>query len=53
MEVGFTLWPLKAVLDKIPFNRPVDDMQVVLDFSELAVPYYVKNDFKVFFCLRR
>lgn len=46
MEVTFTLWSLKAILDKIPFDTPVDNVSE-LDFSELAVPYYVKYDFKV------
>ncbi|MDR1031193.1 MAG: hypothetical protein LBL76_10030 [Treponema sp.] len=49
MEVNFTLWSLKAILDKIPFNEPVDKSKMVLDFSKIDVPYYVKHDFKVFF----
>jgi hypothetical protein len=46
MEVSFTLWSMQDVLKKIPFGVPTEEA-VHLDFSEMAVPYYVKNGFKV------
>jgi hypothetical protein len=46
MEVSFTLWSMRDVLKKIPFGVPTEEA-VHLDFSEMAVPYYVKNGFKV------
>jgi hypothetical protein len=49
METRFTLWSLKDVLTKIPFDKPVDSEQLTLDFSGLDVPYYVKTGFKVLF----
>jgi hypothetical protein len=49
MEVDFTLWSLQSILEKIPFDSPVTDEAVHLDFSEMAVPFYVKNSFKVSF----
>ncbi|MDR2864938.1 MAG: hypothetical protein LBV68_04940 [Spirochaetaceae bacterium] len=49
MEVSFTLWSLHDVLDKIPFNTPVTETELYLDFSGSAVPYYIKNQFKVSF----
>jgi hypothetical protein len=48
MEVSFTLWSLKGVLEKIPLDEPAPG-QIHLDFSSLAVPYYVKHGFKVSF----
>ena len=47
MDVSFTLWSLKDVLEKIPFDNPPDQSLVDIDFSEVAAPYYVKNGFKV------
>ena len=47
MEVSFALWSLRNVIEKIPFDLPVAEEAVHLDFSDLAVPYYVKNGFKV------
>jgi hypothetical protein len=47
MEVSFTLWSVQNILEKIPFNSPVTENALHLDFSQLAVPYYVKNGFKV------
>lgn len=47
MEVSFTLWSLRNILDKIPFDQPIAEGAVHLDFSQLAVPYYVKDTFKV------
>lgn len=49
MEVTFTLWSLQAVLEKIPFDSPATGEAIHLDFSEMAVPFYVKNGFKVSF----
>jgi hypothetical protein len=46
MDVNFTLWSLKEVLKKIPFDSPVDGPVVDIDFSEIAAPHYVKHDFK-------
>jgi hypothetical protein len=47
MEVSFTLWSLQNILEKIPFNLPATEKGVHLDFSKLAVPYYIKDGFKV------
>jgi hypothetical protein len=47
MDVNFTLWSLNEVLAKIPFDNPPDSDPVDIDFSEIAAPYYVKNNFKV------
>jgi hypothetical protein len=49
MEVSFTLWSLQKVLEKIPFDSSSAGENVHLDFSEAAVPYYLKNGFKVSF----
>jgi hypothetical protein len=46
MDVNFTLWSLNEVLKKIPFDDPPDSDLVDIDFSEIAAPYYVKNNFK-------
>jgi hypothetical protein len=46
MDVNFTLWSLHEVLAKIPFDDPPDSDLVDIDFSEIAAPYYVKNNFK-------
>jgi hypothetical protein len=46
MEVSFTLWSMQDVLKGIPFGVPVGEA-VHLDFSKMAVPFYVKNGFKV------
>jgi len=47
MDVNFTLWSLNEVLEKIPFDNPPDSDPVDIDFSEIAAPHYVKNNFKV------
>ena len=47
MEVSFTLWSLRNILEKIPLDTPSEGDAVHLDFSQLAVSYYVKNWFKV------
>jgi len=47
MDVSFTLWSLKEVIAKIPFDNPSDSDTVDIDFSEIAAPYYVKQGFKV------
>jgi hypothetical protein len=47
MDVNFTLWSLSDVLAKIPFDNPPDSDPVDIFFSESAVPYYVKNNFRV------
>ena len=47
MDVSFTLWSLKEVLAKIPFDHPSESDIVDIDFSEIAAPYYVKKGFKV------
>ena len=47
MEVSFTLWSVHNILEKIPFDIPVTEDAVHLDFLQLAVSYYVKNWFKV------
>jgi len=46
MEVSYTLWSMQDVLKAIPFNSPTGET-VHLDFSKMAVPYYVRNGFKV------
>jgi hypothetical protein len=46
MEVNFTLWSLKDVLEKIPFDSPAEG-PVDLDFSDISAPYYIKDVFKV------
>jgi hypothetical protein len=46
VEVSFTLWSLKEVLEKIPFDSPAQG-PVDLDFSDIAAPYYIKHGFKV------
>jgi hypothetical protein len=46
MDVNFTLWSLKEVLEKIPFDSPAAE-SVDMDFSEIDAPYYVKHIFKV------
>jgi len=47
MEVSFTLWSVKSILEEIPFDTPITGDAFHLDFSQLAVPHYVKNGFKV------
>ena len=47
MEVNFTLWSLRSILNEIPFDSPVTENTIHLDFSKLAIPYYLKNGFKV------
>jgi len=47
VEVSFTLWSVYNILEKIPFDAPVTEGAVHLDFSSMAVPYYIKNGFKV------
>jgi len=49
MDVSFTLWSLKEALAKIPFDGPPGFGPVDLDFSKVAAPHYVKEDFKVSF----
>jgi hypothetical protein len=49
MEVSFTLWSLHDVLEKVPFDTPVTGEAVHLDFSKMAVPYYLKDGFRVSF----
>jgi hypothetical protein len=49
MEVTFTLWSLRDILEQIPFDSPAAEEAVHLDFSHKAVPFYVKNGFKVSF----
>jgi hypothetical protein len=46
MEVRFTLWTLSDILKSIPFNKPSGG-DVHLDFSNMKVPYYVQNWFKL------
>jgi hypothetical protein len=46
MEVSFTLWSVKSILEKIPFDLPATGDAIHLDFSQLAVPYYVKDKIK-------
>ncbi|MDR0421590.1 MAG: hypothetical protein LBH72_01090 [Proteiniphilum sp.] len=46
MEVNFTLWSLKGVLEQIPFDSPAEG-PVHLDFSDISVPHYIKDVFKV------
>jgi hypothetical protein len=45
MEVNYTLWSLKEVLEKIPFDSPAKE-SVDLDFSDISAPHYVKGVFK-------
>lgn len=40
------MWSLRGILEKIPFDSPVAEDKVPLDFSQLEVPYYIKNGFK-------
>ena len=47
MEISFALWSLHDLIKKLPFDSPVEDDAIHMDFSKLAVPYYVKNWFKV------
>jgi|TergutMp193P3_1026864.scaffolds.fasta_scaffold00266_13 hypothetical protein len=47
MEISFTLWSVQQILEKIPFDSPAAGDAVHLDFSQLTVPYYLKNGFKV------
>jgi hypothetical protein len=46
MEISFTLWAMQDILKKIPFDRPAGGA-VHLNFSDMQVPYYVKNGFRV------
>lgn len=48
MDVSFTLWTLQDVLSKIPFDTPAAS-SLHLNFSDIAVPYYVKDIFRVAF----
>lgn len=48
MDISCTLWTMKDILEKIPFDRPAGHA-VHLSFSDMEVPYYVKNWFKVSF----
>ena len=47
MEARYTLWSIQNILEKIPFDTPSAGGDVHLDFSQLAVSYYIKNWFKV------
>jgi hypothetical protein len=49
MEVSFTLWSLHDVLEKVPFDTPITGQAVHLDFSKMAVPYYLKDGFRLSF----
>jgi hypothetical protein len=49
MEVSFTLWSLHDVLKEVPFDTPITEQAVHLDFSRMAVPYYLKDGFRVSF----
>lgn len=49
MEVDFTLWSLQDILKQIPFNTPVAENGIALDFSKINAPDYVKTNFKVIF----
>ncbi|MDR3337305.1 MAG: hypothetical protein LBT16_08890 [Treponema sp.] len=49
MEVSFTLWSLHDVLEKVPFDTFATEQAVHLDFSKMAVPFYVKDGFRVSF----
>jgi hypothetical protein len=49
MEVDFTLWSLQDILKQIPFDTPVTENGIALDFSEINAPDYVKTNFKVIF----
>ena len=46
MDVRFTLRALQQVIEKIPFDSPASGL-IDVDFSELAVPYHVKNSFNL------
>jgi hypothetical protein len=46
MEVRFTLWALYDILKSIPFNIP-SGQAVHLDFSNMRVPFYVQDCFKL------
>jgi hypothetical protein len=46
MEISFTLWSLKGVLEKVPLEMPQDE-SIDINFSDVAVPYYIKQFFKV------
>jgi len=47
LEVNVALWSVKSILEKIPFDYPVTEDALHIDFSQLAVPYFIKNTFKV------
>jgi len=46
MEINYVLWTLKGVLDKIPFDKPADGY-IDINFSDTAVPHYIKQFFRV------
>lgn len=46
MEISYTLWTMQDILRNIPFDKPAGEA-VHLSFSDIGVPYYVKNWFKV------
>ena len=46
MEISYVLWTMKDILENIPFNRPAGEA-VHLNFSDMEVPYYVKNWFRI------
>jgi hypothetical protein len=46
MEISYTLWTMQDILRNIPFDTPAGGA-VHLNFSDLQVPYYVKNIFRV------
>ena len=47
MEISFALWSLHEIIKNIPFDSPAEEDAVHIDFSQLAVPFFVKNWFKV------
>ncbi|MCL1836611.1 MAG: hypothetical protein FWG46_03590 [Treponema sp.] len=46
MDVSYTLWTMQDILKNIPFDKPAGEA-VHLNFSDMQVPYYVKNWFRV------
>ena len=46
MEISYTLWTMKDILENIPFDKPTGEA-VHLNFSNMEVPYYVKNWFRI------
>jgi len=46
MEISYTLWTMRDILKSIPFDKPTGET-VHLNFSDLQVPYYVRDFFRV------